>query len=184
VLSGINSNQNSDSTAIDRTIFNNNGVKHTGTGVKPYANPNLASLCPVPVPPATAPTDGNGTVVCTADTVAYVAINPNAEYITAAAGTLPTSERNTEPIRPINNFDATALKRFSFGESRSVEFSCGAYNVLNHPQHIAGTIDNVSNPGFTATTGMQVASGAGFNKPGEFFTANARTLQLALKLNF
>jgi hypothetical protein len=31
---------------------------------------------------------------------------------------------------------------------------------------------------------MQVASGAAFDKPGQFFAANARTLQLALKLNF
>ena len=119
VLSGVNSNGNGDSGTIDRTIFNVKGVKHTGSGVMAYANPNLASTCPVPV--ALPPTlhDPNGTIICSANTVAYVATNPNAEYITAAAGTLPTAERNTEPLNPINNFDATAIKRFNFGESRS-----------------------------------------------------------------
>ena len=179
VLSGINSNLNGDSTAISRTIFNTNGVKHTGSAVTAYANPNLAGACD----PAS-PTDPNGTPLCSFDQVAYVAANPNAEYITAGSGTVPTSERNTEPINPINNFDATAVKRFSFGESRSIEFSAQAYNLLNHPQHIAGTIDNVSNPGYTASISMQTASGSDFDKPGKFFAANARTLQLALKLNF
>jgi hypothetical protein len=179
VLSGTNSNLNGDSTAIDRTIFNKNGVKHTGSGVTAYANPNLAGACD----PAS-PTDPNGTLLCSADEVAYVATNPNAEYITAGSGTLPTSERNTEPINPINNFDATALKRFSFGESRSIEFSAQAYNLLNHPQHIAGTIDNVSNPGFTSSITYQTASSAAFHDWGKAFAANARTLQLSLKLNF
>ena len=179
VLSGVNSNQNGDSTAIDRTIFNKNGVKHTGTGVKAYANPNLAGSCA-----ANSPTDPNGTLLCKADTVAYVAINPNAEYITAGAGTLPTASRNTEPINPINNLDVTAIKRFNFGEARSIEFQAQAYNVLNHAQYMPGTIDNVNSPGYTNQILFQTAGNAAFNQPGKFFLANARTMQLALKLSF
>jgi hypothetical protein len=189
VLSGVNSNQNSDSTAIDRTIFNVNGTKHVGSGVSSYANPNLAALCPVAVPPAVSPKDGNGTVLCSADTVAYVAKNANAEYITAAAGTLPTSQRNTEPIAITNDVDATAIKRFSIGENRSFEFSAQAFNVLNHPQHIAGSINNVSNPGSSGLSlSYQTASSSTFNNPnhavGSYFTANARSMQLSLKFNF
>ncbi|MDE3187716.1 MAG: TonB-dependent receptor [Acidobacteriota bacterium] len=179
VLSGVNSNQNGDSTAIDRTIFNKNGVKHTGTGVKAYANPNLAGSCA-----ANSPTDPNGTLLCKADTVAYVAINPNAEYITAGAGTLPTASRNTEPINPINNLDVTAIKRFNLGETRSIEFQAQAYNVLNHAQYMPGTIDNVNSPGYTNQILFQTAGNAAFNQPGKFFLANARTMQLALKFSF
>ena len=180
VLSGVNSNQNSDSAGIDRTIFNPNGVKHTGSAVISYANPNMAGLCGT----ATAK-DPNGTIICSADTVAYVAKNPNAEYITAAAGTLPTSQRNTEPINPINNFDATAIKRFNFGESRSIEFQAQAYNVFNHAQYIPGSINNVNNFNFsTLNTAYQIASNSAFNQPGKFFKANARTMQLTLKFNF
>ena len=50
VLSDINSNLNGDSTAIDRTIINPNGIKGTATTVKPQFASNLASLC---TPPAT-----------------------------------------------------------------------------------------------------------------------------------
>lgn len=179
VLSGLNSNLNGDSSAIDRTVFNPKGQKHTGSTVTAYANPNLAVKCD----PAS-PTDPNGTLLCNADLVAYVADNPNAEYITAGSGALPTGSRNTEAIRPIDNIDVTAIKRFNFGEARSIEFQAQAYNVLNHAQYLPGSIDNVANTGFTATTSFQTAGNANFNQPGKFFKANARTMQLALKFSF
>jgi hypothetical protein len=179
VLSGVNSNLNGEGGGIDRTIFNNNGVKHTGSGVTAYANPNLAGACVGSSP------DPDGTPICSADTVAYVANTPTAEYITAAVGTLPTAERNTEPLHPINNFDATALKRFSLGESRSIEFSAQAYNVFNHAQYLAGSIDNVANNLYsTLSTAYQTASSPLFTKWGQEFPANARTMQLTLKFNF
>jgi len=181
VLSGINSNQNGDSTAIDRTIFNPQGAPHTGTNVTAYANPNLAVFCD----PSTTATDPNGTILCNADLVAYAANNPNARYITAAAGTLPNSQRNTEPINPTNDFDATAIKRFNVGESRSVEFQAQAYNLFNHAQYFPGSINNVSNPGTnTLSLSYQTASSPAFGEAGKFFKANARTMQLTLKLNF
>jgi hypothetical protein len=181
VLSGVNSNQNGDSTAISRTIFNVNGAAHTGSNVTAYANPNLAGNCKA----GTTATDPNGTILCANDLVAYVAKNPNARYITAAAGTLPTSQRNTEPINPINDFDATAIKRFNFGESRSVEFQAQAYNLFNHAQYVPGSINNVYNPGTsTLSLSYQTASSSAFGQSGRFFTANARTMQLTLKFNF
>ena len=181
VLSGVNSNLNGDSTAISRALFNVKGVAHTGSGVTAYANPNLAGNCD----PATTTTDPNGTILCNADLVAYVANNPNARYITAGAGTLPTSQRNTEPINPINDFDATAIKRFNLGESRSFEFQVQAYNLLNHAQYIPGSINNVTNPQTnTLSLSYQTASSSAFGQAGKFFKANARTMQLTLKFNF
>jgi len=180
-LSGINSNLNGDSSAIDRTIFNSKGAAHTGSSVTAYANPNLAGTCDAD----TTATDPYGTILCNSDLVAYVADNPNARYITAASGTLPTSERNTEPIRPTNDFDATAIKRFGLGESRSIEFQAQAYNLLNHAQYFPGSINNVTNPGTsTLSLSYQTASNPAFGNAGKFFKANARTMQLTLKFIF
>ena len=126
VLSGVNSNLNGDSTAIDRTIYNRNGKGGTGSAVTAIYDPSRASLCD---PDAT----------CNANLVAYQAVDPNARYITAGAGTLPTSSRNTQPINPINNVDATAVKRFNFAERYAMEFSAGAFECSQpcpvHPGH-------------------------------------------------
>jgi hypothetical protein len=123
--------------------------------------------------------------------VAYSAQDPNAEYITAAAGAMPTAGRNTQPIRPIDNLDATAIKRFNFTERYALEFSAQAFNVLNHSQFIPGTVDNINSPGYTSSILFQATSNgnsstpnAGFNQPGKFFNANARTMQLSMKMTF
>ena len=97
----------------------------------------------------------------------------------------PTQERNTEPIRPIDNFDATAIKRFTFGGERSLEFQAQAFNVLNHSQYIPGSIDNITQEQYKPSSPLfQLVTSASFNQPGKFFTANARTMQLALKFSF
>jgi hypothetical protein len=177
VLSGVNSNLNGDSTAIDRPVYNKNGVKGTGSGVNPVYDTARAGACGV---------DDTGAPIatCDANLVGYQAVDPTAEYITAAAGALPTTGRNTLPIRPINNFDATALKRFNFTERYALEFSAQAFNVLNHAQYIPGTIDNINSPGFTSSTSFQTAGNANFNQPQTVFLANARTMQLSLKFTF
>lgn len=172
VLSGVNSNLNGDSTQIDRTVFNPGGKSGTGTGVSALYDPSRASLC------------GAGVSTCSANLVAYVANDPSARYIEAEAGALPTTARNTEPIRPINDLDATALKRFSLTERYNLEFQAQAFNVLNHAQYIPGTLDNINSPGYTSQSSFQTVTSAGFNQPGKFFYANARTMQLALKFSF
>jgi hypothetical protein len=171
VLSGVNANLNGDSTQIDRSIYNKSGAAGTGSDVTPVYDASRADLC---APKA----------ICSANLVAYQAVNPNARYIVAQKGAMPTSQRNTEPIRPINNFDATAIKRFNFTERYALEFQAQAFNLLNHAQYIPGTIDNINSPGYTTQSSFQTASNAGFNQPGKFFLANARTMQLALKFSF
>jgi Carboxypeptidase regulatory-like domain len=172
VLSGVNSNLNGDSTAIDRTIYNKNGKAGTGSAVTAIYDPSRASLCAAPA------------TTCNANLVAYQAVDPTARYITAQAGSLPTGQRNTQPINPINNLDATAVKRFNFAERYAMEFSAGAFNVLNHAQYIPGTVDNINSPGYTSQILFQTASNPGFNQANKFFTANARSMQLALKFTF
>ena len=177
VLSGVNSNLNGDSTAIDRTVYNPKGAFGTGSGVTPLYDASRASLCGLDA-------NNNPISTCNANLVAYQADNPNARYIVAGKGAMPTSQRNTQPIRPIDNFDATAVKRFNFTERYALEFQAQAFNVLNHSQYIPGTVDNINSPGYTSQILFQTASNPGFNQPGKFFAANARSMQLALKLTF
>jgi hypothetical protein len=171
VLSGVNSNLNGDSTAIDRTVFNKNGKKGIGSAVTPIYDPSRSSAC-------------GSASHCNGNLVAYQAVNPDAEYITAAAGVMPTASRNTQALPPIDNVDATALKRFNFAERYSLEFSAQAFNVFNHSQFIPGAVDNINSPGYTAQILFQTASNPDFNQPQKFFVANARSMQLSLKFAF
>jgi hypothetical protein len=173
VLSDINSNLNGDATTIDRTIINSNGVRGTATTVQPQFATNLANLC---TPPAK---------TCNANLVGYVAVNPNAYYIQAGAGTLPNGARNSLPTRPINNWDLSLLKRLTFREHYSFEFGAGGYNVFNHAQYTPGTVNNINSTSNTSTyINFQKVDNAFFGLPGKVFLNNARTMQLFGKLNF
>jgi hypothetical protein len=158
VLSGVNSNLNGDSSVIDRVIVNPNGTPGTGSAV-------------------TAITSGTAIV-------GYTANNPNAYYIEAAAGTLPNAERNTLPIRPIDNVDLSLTKRITVHEHYSLEIGISAWNVLNHAQYQPGTVDNVNGPSYTGSTSFQDVRSAAFNHPEKIFTNNARNMALTGKFTF
>lgn len=159
-LSGDNANLNGDSgAAIDRPMINPQGVKGTGSSV-------------------TAITNAAG------QTTGYIATNPTAYYIQAGLGTLPTASRNTLPVRPIDNIDVSAFKRLTFFDRYNFEFGAQAFNVLNHAQYIPGSIDNVNNPGYTASYNYQTVTNAFFNQPQKVFSNNPRTMQLTAKFSF
>jgi len=173
VLSGDNANLNGDSgKAIDRTIINSRGVPGTSSLVSPVYAFNLVNLCK------------GASVQCAANTVGYVANNPNAYYIQAGPGTLPNAARNTLPLRPINNVDLAVYKRVTVFDHYSLEIGAQAFNVLNHPQYQPGTVDNVNGPSFTATYNVQTAGNGFFNRPDKEFLNNARTMQLTGKISF
>jgi len=172
-LSDTNANLNGDSTAISRTIINPNGKKGTATTVVPQFASNLASLC------------GTGVSQCSANTVGYIAVDPNAYYIQAKPGTLPNASRNTLPTSPINNWDLAAYKRVTFRERYSFEFGAQAYNVLNHAQYTPGTVGNINQTSNTTSViNFQKVDNAFFGQPGKVFQNNARTMQLSGKLFF
>jgi Carboxypeptidase regulatory-like domain len=156
--SGTDSNLNGDA-APDRTVINPNGVKGTGSGV-------------------TALTNSNG------DTVAYLAANPDAYYIQAGQGAYATAGRNTLPIRPIDNLDITAVKRISFTERYAFEFQAQAFNSLNHPQFISGSINTINSVGDTSSSNFLLPNNSLFNQPEKVFSSNSRTLQLTAKFIF
>jgi hypothetical protein len=158
--SGIDANLNGDS-AGDRTIFNPTGTPGTGSGVTALKN-------------------SGGAIV------AYLANNPNAQYITAGKGALANTGRNTLSTRPINNLDLTAGKHFNFTERARLEFQAQFLNVLNHAQFTPGFTNRVDSIGYTglAATNYLKPSSASFNQPDQVFASNSRTLQMALKFIF
>lgn len=173
VQSGIDSNQNGDAWP-DRVIVNPAGADGTGSAVTPI---NRAG--------ATVPMGSPATV-------AYVANNPNARYIQAGVGVLPNAGRNTQRLRPINNVDITAMKRFNLTERWRVEFAGQIYNLFNHPQYVPGFINDVqpvqtaadaSATSFVRLTEANLANGV-WNQPQNVFSSSPRTMQLFLKLIF
>lgn len=172
--SNLDSNLNGDS-AGDRTIFNPAGVPGTGSGVTPLFSTNTCSSLP----------SAQQAACFSAHTVAYLATNPTAQYISAGSGAFATSGRNTLQLAPINDIDITALKRFSISERYKIEFQANIFNLFNHPQFVGGFLNDVAPIGFTGSEkNMLVPSNGDFNQPSQVFLGNARKMQLALKFYF
>jgi hypothetical protein len=160
VQSTVDTNLNGDS-AGDRGIVNPAGTNGVGSGVTALKNSAGA-------------------------TVAYVAKNPNARYITAGAGAMATGGRNTLATRPINNFDLSLLKRFSYGERVKLEVLGQFLNALNHPQFTPGILNQINSFGQSGSGVLNYLNPANknFNNPEATFNSNARTVQLAAKFIF
>ena len=160
VQSGVDSNLNGD-TAGDRAFVN------------PGGNPNIGST--------TTPLKNSS-----GDVVGYLVKNPNAGYIQAPLGTIPTGGRNTAQLHPIDDVDMTFAKSFNFTESKKLQFSARFFNIFNHPQYVGGYINDVAPIGFTGTAQHQYLepqSGI-FMQPTQAFSSNPRSIELALKLIF
>jgi hypothetical protein len=161
--SSIDSNMNGDS-AGDRTMLNPAGTVNVGSGVTPLKN-------------------SNGAIV------AYLANNPNARYITAASGTLPSAGRQTEHLMPIDNIDLSLVKRFNvFKERYKLEFAGRFSNLLNHAQYTGGYINDVQ-PASTNVMSTNVhnflnPSMTSFYRPDMVFSSNPRTIQVSAKFIF
>jgi Carboxypeptidase regulatory-like domain len=201
---GVDANLNVDA-AGDRPIFNPAGVGVTGSGVAP--------LCTSAVPSGDCTLGnlfctGNPTIdgtpspcpvgVDTVDNVVgYQALNPKAKYIQAQVGALANVGRNTILSPATNNFDATALKRFTITERYRIEFAVQAFNLLNHPQFLpccasgqgpgalGGATNQITSQGITGSARSALEPQKGiFNNFSAVFPSEARALQLSLKIFF
>jgi hypothetical protein len=176
VQSGLDSNLNGDS-AGDRAIFNPAGVPGTGSDV--------TALCTSAKP---------SSVTCSPSVsaarpfiVGYLASNGTAQYITAQQGALATAGRNTLQLPPINNVDLALLKRFNVRESVNFEFGANFSNLFNHPQFIAGLINDVASFGNTtdaARNSYLNPASSGFLNAKANFPSNSRTIGLVAKIHF
>ncbi len=165
VQSGTDSNLNSDS-AGDRAIVNVNGVPNTGSGVTAI--------------------DRSGSAVPYGDesTVAYVANNPNAQYIMAGYGALANSGRQTIATQHINNFDLQVKKQFSFTERYKLQLAVQMFNAFNHPQYVPGYLNNVQFHESRDTRNNLIPGNALFNRSDLVFDSHARELQLTARFQF
>ncbi len=159
VQSGLDSNLNGD-TAGDRTIFNTSGVPGTGSDVTALTN-----------------TAG--------DTVAYLAVNPNAQYIKAGPGALATDGRNTLKTVGINDFDLSLGKKFTIREGKTLEFRADFTNAFNHPQFTAGQIGSINLTSYnTGVRDYLIPGNARFAQWDQVFPSHSRSGQLALRFVF
>jgi hypothetical protein len=174
VQSAIDANLNIDS-AGDRAIYNPAGVPGTGS--------DITSLC-----------NGNGNCsLPNANIVAYVANNPNAQYIRAGSGALTDTRRNTLQTPGTNNFDLAVYKSLNITERYQFRLGAQFANIINHPQYIPG-----SNPGFglgvndvsgfsttnSSYTNYLTPGKTEFNQPQTVFASNARTIAIVAKFIF
>jgi carboxypeptidase family protein len=164
---GTDSNLNGDS-APDRTIFNASGAPGTGSPV--------TAIC-------TGPRNANGSCPA-ANTVGYIAVNPNAQYIQAGPGALANAARNTLATPRTNNWDLTVKKSLTTTEKTKVEFAASAFNLFNHSQFIPGSVNTVNSIGYTGITSFVRVGNSAFDDPKQAFANNARVLQLVAKFVF
>jgi hypothetical protein len=165
VQSSADANLNGDA-AGDRAIINTAGSSNVGSGVTAF---NAA---------------GQQVPIGSASTVAYVANNPNARYITAQQGAFANGGRNTLPLRGINNFDLSLMKNFNITERVKFQFRSDWYNAFNHPQFTPGQINNVYLTSNISSNSILVPSSSSFNDQESFFASNARTIQLDARLTW
>jgi hypothetical protein len=161
VQSGTAGLLNGDGANVDRSIDNPSGVPNTSTAVTALKN-------------------------SAGQTVAYLANNPNAQYIQAGVGAYPNVGRNTLAGRRIDSIDMTLAKRVTFHERYRVEFLAQFFNLLNHPQFVPDSINNVFNNTYNVPSyrTMLLTGNPAFNNPEAVLSSNPRTIQLVLKLKF
>lgn len=166
VRSGRDSNFNFDA-AGDRAIFNPNGDPDISSGI--YAV-NAAGTRIV---------DANGAdVLDDPSTVAYVALNPNAGFISTGFFARSTAGRNSFRTRGFNQTDIVVLKNTRFGKDGRFNFQIGAeiFDLFNQrPKTIAGV--------GAQTSAFSIAGNANFNNYG-IGNFTGRTVTMRAKFIF
>jgi len=178
VHSGIDANLNGDA-AGDRAIVNAGGVKNTASTIH-GVNASGQTVCSFTNPALPSCASAPGSVV------AYVADNPNAQYIQAGPGAKTNAGRNTVQLPGINNLDFSIFKNFRIRESMKVQFRVDMYNAFNHAQFVPGSVNGVEATAQTsgAATGLVTIGSPLFNRPDLALSSHPRVIQLALRFNF
>jgi len=164
VQAGLDSNLNGDS-AGDRVLVNPAGQANVGSGVTGYNSAGQKTTS-------------------AASIVAYVANNPNAQYVVAGSGAIATGGRNTFPLHPINNFDINMKKRFNLSERRSFDIGAQFYNLFNHAQYTGGFTNDVRSNGFIGARNDLVPSDPLFGRFDQFYSSNSRVVQISAHFTF
>ena len=166
VQNGIDSNLNADATG-DRSIVNPNGVANVGSAVNALNSAGQIVKAGSP------------------NIVAYVAVNPNAQYITAGLGALSNGGRNTFPMGRTNNIDFSLTKKINFTERVGFQIGAQFFNLFNHSQFTGSYLSDVT-PYQTQGISSAVfqAGNADFGKIYNYFPSNSRQLNLVARITF
>ncbi len=156
--SGIDANLNLD-PATDRTVVNPNGIPGTGSDTRSLTN-------------------------SAGGIVAYVALDPTAQFLRARGGVYANSGRNVMRANGINNFDMSVAKTFATSERSRLEVRADFYNALNHAQFTPGRINNVLSTQHANETSYLIPGLPDFNRWDRVYPSNARTVQLVAKFSF
>ncbi|MFN7995238.1 MAG: carboxypeptidase regulatory-like domain-containing protein [Bryobacteraceae bacterium] len=166
IQSGVDSNLNHD-PAADRAIVNPQGAAGIGSGVTGY---NALGQ----------PVDAGDPSI-----VAYVTNNPKARYIDAGLGAFATGGRNTFPLGHVNNFDVAFMKRVNLTERMRFDIGAQAFNLFNHAQFTGGYVSDVNPFGTNLIPrNFLVPSSSTFGQYDQYFSSNARNVQLVARFVF
>jgi hypothetical protein len=178
IQSGVDSNGNGDA-AGDRAILNPSGAEGVGSVVNKVCRGAGG---------ATSITANTTAACATANTVGYVAANPNAKYIQAGAGTTSNMGRNTFNSPHFNVWNMAIINNHKLTERFGLQLRLEAFNVFNHPNFtfgnlsVIGTNTNAMNQGY-ANLNAGVGGGTFLNAPG-LFTAATRQVELGMKITY
>ena len=159
--SGKDANLNFDSIS-DRTIVNQNGILGTASGVRP-----VNAL-------------GQTVAFGAASTVAYLVLNPNAQYVLAGPGAHANAGRNTLRTRGFNQTNASLIKSFQLADRYTFQLGAEASNLLNQ------RIRNLASLGDQTAASALLFSTAGSPNFNDYSLGNAtgRVLQVRAKFVF
>jgi hypothetical protein len=180
LLANSDANANGDA-AGDRGILNPNGANRVGSAVDfvcagPGGLTSIASF-------ATGCAGGSSSVA------GYVATNPNARYIQAELGALPTLGRNSFESPGVNVWNMGLFKNTKLTEGTTLQFRVDTFNIFNHRNFslaqptvfqtgvLIGTVNNA-----LSTTYSNIPSDLFLND--RQFTGGSRQMQLGVKLIF
>jgi hypothetical protein len=147
-LSGTDSNGDGDA-AGDRTVINPNGITGTGSPVRA-----IDAL-------------GNFIALGSPETVAYVAVNPNAQFIQAGPGVIATAGRNILRSKGFARTDASFLKNFRFTDTMNLQFGAEIFDLFNQKPRTVGVLSPVGTaigaPGLQTNTSFANVNSPNFN---------------------
>jgi hypothetical protein len=180
ILSNADSNANADS-AGDRGILNLGGSPFVGTAVD-YVCAGSGGATSVASIDTGCP-GGSG------DVAGYVAQNPDARYVQAELGAMPTLGRNSFGSPGMNVWNMALLKNTKLSERVSLQFRVNTFNTFNHRNFSlaqpsvfqtgsGGPIGTVNNA--LSTTYSNLTSSLFLND--RQFTGGRREMQLGVKL--
>ncbi|MCI0623629.1 MAG: TonB-dependent receptor, partial [Acidobacteria bacterium] len=170
-LAGTDANGDFDS-AGDRAILNPNGTTLTGTGVNAVLRDpgtGATSICASGRDPA--------------QVISYVAIDPNARFISTPLGALSTVGRNTIGTSGLNLWDMSFFRTIPIRDRLKVQFRAEFFNIFNHRNRALG-LPSV----FSSTVNALSSTFANVRSP-QFlddsqFSGGARQVQFGLKVSF